>query len=158
MSSQGSPSSQDLFICASEGDVMPHSTPQGVSIEEIRSSSESDNLSDNQLFQGSRGVKRKHSLEEESDYDDLDDDDDDDDGVDDDDDDSDCDEEYGFVADNECIIIDDDDDDVDEEENGEEENEVNERSDSEDEDVKIDLISSNGTNKKPFSGQIVLDD
>ena len=95
-------SSQDSSQPVPQDFVVLHtdiSANQAPPIQEIRSSSESDGPSENAPFQGYRGKKRKHSLEEEeSDDDDVDDDDDDD---------SDYDGD-------ECIIIDDDDDDDDE--------------------------------------------
>lgn len=100
ISSQSTPSdfsvtSQDLFVL--DPQVSITARPQSVPFQEIRSSSESETLADAEPFQGSRGIKRKHSLEEEDsdiDAEDLNDED--------------SEEDSDFEVDNECIIIDDD--------------------------------------------------
>ena len=69
------------------------SANQAPPVQEIRSSSESDGPSEKQPFQGYRGAKRKHSLEEEESDDDYD---------------EEIDSDYS--GDNACIIIDDEDD------------------------------------------------
>lgn len=54
-------SSQELYVIDNN-----HSSPaQGLPFKELRDSSESENSVDNPPFQVSRGVKRKHSLEED---------------------------------------------------------------------------------------------
>lgn len=90
-------SSQDMFVIDSEHS----SAPQALPFQEIRDSSDSDNSVENPPFQASRGVKRKHSLEEDYgdgfiDSDEYEDDKDDD---------------YKVELDNntDCIIIDDSD-------------------------------------------------
>ena len=88
------------LISSQQSDTVPqdivvthkdHSANQAPSVQEIRSSSESDGPSGKQPFQGYRGNKRKHSLEEESEEDYN----------------EDSDSDYSG---NECIIIDDEED------------------------------------------------
>ena len=71
------------------------SANQAPPVQEIRSSSESDGPSEKQPFQGYRGTKRKHSLEEESEFEDYDEENDSD------------------YSGNDCIIIDDEDEESD---------------------------------------------
>ena len=88
-------STQDMFVIDSD----QNSASQGIPFKELRDSSESETSVDNPPFQASRGVKRKHSLEEE-----------DDDFLDSDEDDEDEDEDYIDELGNnsDCIIIDED--------------------------------------------------
>ena len=88
------------LISSQQSDTVPqdivvthkdHSANQAPPVQEIRSSSESDGPSGKQPFQGYRGNKRKHSLEEESEEDYN----------------EDSDSDYSG---NECIIIDDEED------------------------------------------------